>query len=75
LKEHQCAFSKIGAQFLQACGYINPKAYGVIIILVEGEPRDAMFALGNPVTQQRGLAEPGGRGDECQGSRDIQLFD
>ena len=34
-----------------------------------------MFALGNPITQQGRLAEPGRRGDERQWPQDIQLFD
>jgi hypothetical protein len=50
LEESKCPFTEIGKELLQSGDHINPEAYRIIIILVEGKPRDTIRTVRNPIT-------------------------
>src|ERR1700722_427544 len=60
-----CALTSV----LQGLGYVEQKPCGLVVIRIDGEPRDGMavlFELLGPSGRQRALAEAGRRLDDAQ---------
>ncbi len=70
LQRPQCLGPDISRHLAHGCDDIQPEHGRIAVASVEGNPRDALglaVACGEPLGEQRGLAEAGRRGHEHHG--------
>ena len=66
LERGQRALSHVRRDRLQRRDQIGQKAGGVVVAFVQRQPGGRQAAAGDPLADQRGLAKPGGGGDQGQ---------
>ena len=76
--EHtQHPFSNVRGNRLQSGEEVRQKARGVAVPFVQRQPGGRPAATGEPFAEERGLAKPGGGGDEDQSAVQtlVQMLD